>query len=96
MVWPIIRGESYVPETGKSMRGMTLVLKRLLAICMVRRRTARGLKLGKGTVCVNVSGLLVEKSLSGHLEKQKSISKSETAPSIALTALVGFGHRTFV
>jgi len=27
---------------------------------MVRRRTARGLKLGKGTVCVNVSGLLVE------------------------------------
>ena len=26
--------------------------------CMVRRRTARGLKLGEGTVCVNVSGLL--------------------------------------
>src|SRR6476660_2005652 len=27
---------------------------------MVRRRTARGLKLGEETVCVNVSGLLVE------------------------------------
>jgi hypothetical protein len=25
--------------------------------CMVRRRTARGLKMGEGTVCVNVSGL---------------------------------------
>ena len=28
--------------------------------CMVRRRTARGLKLGEGTVCVNVSGLSPE------------------------------------
>ena len=27
------------------------------AQCMVRRRTARGLKLGEGTVRVNVSGL---------------------------------------
>ena len=30
---------------------------------MVRRRTARGLKLGEGTVRVNVSGLLVEIAL---------------------------------
>ena len=28
--------------------------------CMVRRRTARGLKIGEETVRVNVSGLLVE------------------------------------
>jgi hypothetical protein len=35
--------------------------------CMVRRRTARGLKMGEGTVCVNVSGLLVENRFSGHL-----------------------------
>jgi hypothetical protein len=34
-------------------------------ICMVRRRTARGLKLGGGTVCVNVSGLLVENRSPG-------------------------------
>ena len=33
--------------------------------CMVRRRTARGLKLGEGTVCVNVSGLLVENRSPG-------------------------------
>jgi transposase len=33
--------------------------------CMVRRRTARGLKLGEGTVCVNVSGLLVESRSPG-------------------------------
>ena len=33
--------------------------------CMVRRRTARGLKLGEGTVRVNVSGLLVENRSPG-------------------------------
>jgi hypothetical protein len=33
--------------------------------CMVRRRTATGLKLGEGTVCVNVSGLLVENRSPG-------------------------------
>jgi len=33
--------------------------------CMVRRRTARGLKMGEGTVCVNVSGLLVENRSPG-------------------------------
>jgi hypothetical protein len=33
---------------------------------MVRRQTARALKLGEETVCVNVSGLLVENLFSGH------------------------------
>ena len=33
--------------------------------CMVRRPTARGLKLIEVTVCANVSGLLVEKSSPG-------------------------------
>jgi hypothetical protein len=32
-------------------------------LCMVRRLTARGLKLSEATVCVNVSGLLVENAL---------------------------------
>jgi hypothetical protein len=39
------------------------VIWRTIAItlkCMVRRLTARGLKLSEATVCVNVSGLLVE------------------------------------
>ena len=33
--------------------------------CMVRRLTARGLKLIEVTVCANVSGLLVEKVSPG-------------------------------
>ena len=33
--------------------------------CMVRRLTARGLKLSEATVCVNVSGLLVENRSPG-------------------------------
>ena len=40
---------------------------------MVRRRTARGLKLVKGTVCVNVSGLLVE-TLSPGLDDDPHMS----------------------
>jgi hypothetical protein len=43
-----------------SLRNQAFTLK-----CMVRRRTARGLKLGEGTVCVNVSGLLVENRSPG-------------------------------
>src|ERR1035441_7471076 len=35
MVWPIIRGESYVGETGKSMKAVELALSRRSCCCNI-------------------------------------------------------------
>jgi hypothetical protein len=48
-------GKAYLMGLGVDMVYGIITLK-----CMVRRRTARGLKVDEGIVRVNVSGLLVE------------------------------------